>query len=293
MLIRKTCWRKYGQPALLLFLIGICAWEFISFSRCAHYYYQAANKDGHAIFSTCFFSGPISASARFWHFFSRHSEAFFLAVSAAATIAIAAFTLSLRDSTDKLARLTKRQLAIVGRQTDILDRQHGLERLQFVTDKRPRLRVRNVIIHTVAGVPTFQAGRKITGDLVVVNYGGTEATIKASPYHFIWSDCGLPMDPALDTENALSLFMVPAKLGAGGSCVVGLESASAMDHHADDILHAAGNWRLYLVGTIRYSDISFPPVERFMGYCREYKLKGSTQGRFYPVKDEPDYDYED
>jgi hypothetical protein len=197
-------------------------------------------------------------------------------------------------------RTSRQALSITGRQTDIIEKQHAIGRMQYIADKRPRLRVRHVSIIRPTPIgseksPLFKQGEKIRGSLVVVNIGGIEARIIESRYCFYWGKESLPMDPPL--EEAFSPLFggeVPPLIG-GESRGIPVESLQAMDEHANDFLADQGKWHIYIIGMVRYADISFPPVERFMGFCRVYRrpASGPGEGRFYAVENDPDYEYED
>lgn len=107
--------------------------------------------------------------AEFFH----NYESVFLVLS---TIAIAWFTLELRsatvglkDSTDKLWNAGKSQIALIGRQTDLAEKQHGLAREEYFASHRPRIMLRRMGTVLVTEQPT-------TVFFTIVNTG--ETTIK-------------------------------------------------------------------------------------------------------------------
>ena len=242
-----------------------------------------------------------------------HATVLAAVVSAIAAAIVAWFTIVLARATremlkaardqrtelQKAGEIAEKQMLLSGRQTDIIEKQHGLDRLQFIADKRPRLRVRHVTINhpmpeARTRIPLFQEGQRVTGSLVIVNVGATSAEAIDSRYCFYWSNTGLPMDPPLSEESPRLFDGVAAPLEGGESRTIPIESQNLMDTNATNIAFGRGDWHLYVMGMVRYADIGSPPVERFMGFCRVYQLpeRGAGEGRFVVVKD-PDYEYED
>lgn len=196
------------------------------------------------------------------------------------------------------ADLTEKQFLLTGRQTDLTERQHGLTRLHYITDKRPRLTIRHVIIDN----PTpnmgyqswlFQPEHPVRGSLVVVNNGGTVAKITDSRYRIYYSNVGLPINPPLDEASVKSLHAPAAVAIEGGkSCTFQISTEEPLGHVGGEITHGRNNWRLYVMGYIRYADLT--DKERFMWFCREYHRPDVVggEGRFVAV-DNPDYEAQD
>jgi hypothetical protein len=104
---------------------GVFAWWLLSIATCVGYEQQAHHYDAHkdqAIFLVCFCGGPITALGSFCVFVDRHPEPIFGGITAAATIAIAYFTLTLKKSTDRLWRITKRSADRQASHTKIIER---------------------------------------------------------------------------------------------------------------------------------------------------------------------------
>jgi hypothetical protein len=187
--------------------------------------------------------------------------------------------------------LAEKQFLLAGQECDLAGKQHGLQRLQWLAEHRPRIRIRSVAITHAPNGRLFQAGQIIKGSLVIVNAGASEATIRRTEYRFYWSGHDLPMAPPLDPEQVQPLLVtVPHQMKGHESCLVPIESETSLGPEADSIL--GGNYGLFIMGSVLYSDWDL--TERWMGFCRQYtlpKIHGS-EGSFLPV-DNPAYEYED
>ena len=186
------------------------------------------------------------------------------------------------------ANIAEKQMLIAGQQTDIQLKQHAVGRLQFIADKRPRLHVR----HVVVGIPLARDPEKITGSLVVVNQGGTEARILDSRCRIYWDSVGLPMDPPLYDAKSLPLHGPDdGPIVAGASIIYSIAATELLsDAYRHNIV--SRGIKLYVMGYIRYADLD--EKERFMGFCREYEPPAVSGGhsRFKRVDNE-DYEYQD
>src|SRR5882762_8149568 len=104
MSIYRKHW-PFGVAALCLSLI---AWWLIAFISCAeHEYPNNYSREYQILFYACLPKGPISALARLWIYIERHHDLVLAAITAAATVAIALFTLTLKQSTDRLWATTR------------------------------------------------------------------------------------------------------------------------------------------------------------------------------------------
>lgn len=227
---------------------------------------------------------------------------------AALTALLVLFTYRLWKSTEKLwsagekqievsgkmAEVADRQLAIVGLQTDIQQKQHAVGRLQYFATHRPRLRVRHVTIKNGEVMKDqtffFDHDAKIGGYLVVVNGGGSPADIIETRYRIFATRTGLPPEAPYDDDYRSDLLIAGQTLEAGESCVCPIADKLNMPFETEmgRTLHQfeRGGWSLFVMGQIRYQDQG--GAERFMAFCRERK----SDGRFRAV-DDPDYEFED
>jgi hypothetical protein len=216
-------------------------------------------------------------------------------IRAAQTAAIAAERQSV--TMRQMADIADKQLSITGLQTDIQQKQHAVARLQFLATHRPRLRIRHVSISDPAffiGHPTmfFNHGGEIKGGLVVVNVGGTKATIIESRYRIFFSKDGLPVTAPYESDFH-NLLLAGQSLDIGESCATPIMDKIIMDPPApgreDEVELPAferGGWKIYVMGQIRYKDEG--GAHRFMGFCRLQE----SDGRFRAI-DDPDYEYDD
>jgi hypothetical protein len=223
-------------------------------------------------------------------------------VTALATAAVAWFTWTLWKSSENMAGIARqttdiaeKQMLIAGTQTDIQMKQHAIGRLQFLATHRPRLRVRHISINdpgNTIGLPTFffDHGKEVRGGLVVVNVGGSNATIVETRHRIFFSKGGLPASAPYD-ENFQSNMLLPNQvLASGESCATPIRDTIVMerDNPGETTLRKfeSEGWIIYVMGQIRYRDDG--GAERFMGFCRVRQ----KDGRFRAV-DDPDYEYED
>jgi hypothetical protein len=195
----------------------------------------------------------------------------------------------------KASDIAEKQLAIAAAQVDIQTKQHALARLEFLATHRPRLKVRhiNVIDRGKAlGIPNmFDHGHEVRGGLVVVNTGGSNATIIETRYRIFFSKTGLPVEAPYDEDFRPNLLMKDQILLAGGSCATPIVDIIIMERDDPAIgkemrKFERGGWKIFVMGQIRYRDDA--GAERFMGFCQER----AGDGKFIPVA-EPSYEYQD
>ena len=87
-----------------------------------------------------------------------------------------------------------RQLALIGLQTDILEKQKEIARQGHITTHRPKLRIRNVRLGKMhAALNLIFAGEVIEGQLYVANVGNSDAIIIEFHVEVFCSQDGLPM----------------------------------------------------------------------------------------------------
>jgi hypothetical protein len=238
-----------------------------------------------------------------WSWITDHATVLSAVVSTAAAVVVAVFTVKLTRATSKAGELAEKQMLLAGRQADLAEKQHGLARLQFIADKRPRLRVRHLALNPPERdlgprTPVIQAGHEVAGNLVLANVGGIEARITYSRCRVFWSQFGLPMDPPIGDTDERLVWEANYALGAGSSSAFPFKSSQFLgEAEMKGILHSVDRWKLYVIGMVRYSTPVFHPehdVEYFFGFCRVYNLPEMVggEGRFVAV-DNPDYEYQD
>lgn len=190
-----------------------------------------------------------------------------------------------------------KQMLLIGQQTDIQRKQHTLGQLQFFATHRPRLHVRHVSLVDPLGRVIDEAGwdhgDDVKGGLVVVNAGGSDATVVHSRYRIFFSEKGLPAGGMPEEETFQQILLPDQILGIGESCAIPLSGKAEMPGQTAATSetrflrrYEIEHWNVYVMGEIRYRDEG--GAERFMGFCR----KREADGRFRPV-DDPDYEWED
>ncbi len=133
---------------------------------------------------------------------------------------------------------------------------------------------------------------RISGTLIVVNRGGTEARVIDSRYRIYWDSVGLPMRPPLHDNKSRPLHGPnDGPIAAGASIIYPIEATEILINSHRSNIEARG-LKLYVMGFIRYVDLN--KKERFMGFCRIYEplIVAGGNSRFVRVENE-DYEYED
>jgi hypothetical protein len=178
--------------------------------------------------------------------------------------------------------------------------QINLSRQEFISNQRPKLRVRNVMVHhpNWIGRPRFQIfhqGAPIHGQFFISNIGGTPATITECFCMIFTTTSGLPMRRPYEGENG-NTVAAPARLEPGQSAVA-LFNSDPLGPIAGDVTAFRDNHRLYVLGWVEYRDDM--KVRRRTAFCRLWRHpKGEEEGvrsdpRFFPVETEPDYEHEE
>lgn len=197
-----------------------------------------------------------------------------------ALLGVAILQVWLGFRTDRTARLgleiANRQMLIQGKQTDIVEKQHAVGRLQFIATHRPRLVIRDVHI----GDTGYVAPVVIMA--TVANLGATAATVVRSTGFGCVAEEPLPW-PRLtgDTPNPFG----DATIGDGKSVRVSI-STDYTNASLGDWKRNPG-WSLYFIGSIVYSDDAGNIRE--VRFARRYD---SRTGRFTAISD-PDYEVEE
>jgi hypothetical protein len=176
---------------------------------------------------------------------------------------------------DELADITQKQMLISGRQTDIIEKQHAVGRMQFISTHRPRLKVR---YFRIINTSKEQAIIRFT----IVNVGGSDAKLIGSLGLAKFFAVGIPPAPVYLGGKEL---VEPRRFKAGatdeGAIVFDIPTETSIGEMAS--AHRA----LYVYGYLVYEDAL--ENTRTTAFCRRYD---TALDRFSPVKD-PDYEYED
>jgi hypothetical protein len=119
----KTC-RNFGVLALTLIALSVIAWELSAVATCERERREEAaesknaNQEAESGSQICLAKGPVSASARLFHFTVKHGEAIGAGITVAATAAIAFFTFTLWRATNRLWDAGERQYGLSKRSVD-------------------------------------------------------------------------------------------------------------------------------------------------------------------------------
>jgi hypothetical protein len=212
------------------------------------------------------------------------------AVTAIATVIIAAFTVILGIFTISVARSTRKA-------AEASTKAVQTAQAEFVASHRPKLLVRNIVVNptrTLDGreLPPFSANSVIEGQFFIANVGGSRADILDGYCMVFWTREGLPMRRPYEggTDNLQTLGRT---LLSGQSITVLFRGDRPIDADvAQTVGHSiARGFRLYVMGWITYADIN-QDVRR-TSFCREYTPTGGfSPPRFLPVTD-PDYEHEE
>jgi hypothetical protein len=202
------------------------------------------------------------------------------AVTAIATIFVAAFTIVLARVTARQARLTREAVA--------------LGRDEFNATHRPRLHVRNIVVKPASKgpggypAPEFAPNHPVSGQFYVANIGASPARIVESHCEILWDLTGLPMTRPYEGKNGNDA--VPPCTIAGGSSAVGcFQSEQLFD--VEGTLGAPGGPQIYVMGWIEYADGN--DIRRRTAFCRQLiRREGEKDARFHAVAD-PDYEHEE
>ncbi len=168
-------------------------------------------------------------------------------------------------------------------------RQARLFRKELILNKRPRLRVRNVVVRQPiplhAPQPEILArGTLVSGQFYVDNIGGTTANISDCGCWVTWFRGPLPMERPYEGENGN--IPINIKLKPGMSMPIVFGSGNTMGEEGTRIKSGEEDWHLYVMGWLEYIDDL--RIKRRTAFCREYS---ASEGRFIAVNN-TDYEHE-
>jgi hypothetical protein len=205
-------------------------------------------------------------------------------VTALATVAIAWFTWTLKESTDRLWRSGNDQFVLATN--------------EFNSTHRPKMRLK----HAWFTDPTaWRLGGPLEINLDFVNIGDSDAFISWVNYQSLLLLKGerLPQRPPYDeippSGVRTTRFPTNARVRSGLTLPRTVCDGILNDREVHDILW--GERVLYLIGTIEYWDSEFRFL-RQTAFCRRLVYKDNPPadlgdaGRFVVIRD-PDYEYED
>jgi hypothetical protein len=246
------------SAALVCLFVGILVFHpiYVNICEAAQAGEQAKCEQHDILYVTFLKMGEAITHAEFW--------------TAAATIAIAVFTYTLKRSTDKL--------------WDAGEKQFGLARKEFLSTHRPRIRFKHVWL-----MSAFAYDLPVMVRVVCVNNGVNDAVIIEYAVNFFVVRTGrlLPV-PDFEGRKVQSGF----RLQSGVSLVFPDFTGALAE--ADEVSIRNHEAKFYCVGYLHYRD-DIGRV-RTTAFCRALTLSerlGIIQGgRFIKVED-PDYEYQD
>jgi hypothetical protein len=183
------------------------------------------------------------------------------------------------------------QIIIYRRQADIMEQQRKTAERALILAQRPRIKVREIEPEfTVNGEWWFQPNQPASGDVWIVNSGGSDAAITVWRIQVILSNSGPPVHWPNRPVNIYDGFDDRPHLSPGEHTTLRFESAEPMPAEGDAISAGGGDWRLYLLGRITYSDEL--GVTRTTGFFRKFQRGPMEAGGFMRMSN-PDLEYED
>jgi hypothetical protein len=176
-------------------------------------------------------------------------------------------------------------LWVIHRQTTAIEQQAGIMERQTVLAYRPKIVIRNIVIHGLEKLdrqtPMNQWSTDLTGFYTVANVGGTPTTVRRI-IDGAWVEKGLPMERP-DRSNVGRTVNIP--LAPGESIEIDFGHIALTGEDACDLIE--GKSIAYFLGRIEYIDSS--KIVRETSACRTFDPKVK---HFIRV-DNPDYEYSD
>ena len=188
-----------------------------------------------------------------------------VAVSALATVAIAAFTYTLYRVTGRQARLTLAGIR--------------LAQNEFVSTFRPKMAIRSIMIANIG------PGKPISIDFGIFNVGESTAHIRRRNATILIHRGTLPPRPPY---NASKTIPEKVQVVCGGSI---RETASTNSLATSEQVTSLASYQadLYLIGYVHFVDDADTPRE--CAFCRKWDPEKNRFRRLDPV--DSDYEYED
>jgi hypothetical protein len=179
----------------------------------------------------------------------------------------------------ELADIAQKQMLITARQTDIIEKQHAVGRLQFLTTHRPRITVRAFKPH-LEGVVV----NKYPVEFIYLNEGGNDAFIKEIGTA-VFSGTG-PW-----TYGARKVrFDIEGKdnILKGGQSEIEITKGMFPMIETDTIPSRTRGIDWYCVGYIKYRSAS-DTFDRSTGFCRRWDFESHTWERYSDEEHEHAY----
>lgn len=177
------------------------------------------------------------------------------------------------------------------RQLQVSREQKAIAARQLIIDKRPRLSVRSVLLHSEITprwppLHLFAGDKRAEGHFEAVNTGGTPATIVRVRCEVWWRNTSLQMRPPPCGGDNLP-GVAALKLTAGQAAEIGFTSDREIGDAGMCVRLGWDDYRLWVVGWIDYDDDL--GTRRRTRFCRRWNHE---TGGFVRETD-PDYETED
>lgn len=180
-----------------------------------------------------------------------------------------------------------RQVDVYMSQRLIMEQQTELMRAQYVFTHRPRLRVRNLVIHPPRKFHGFLFhGHIISGQCYVSNIGGSAAKIIESHVMLFANQMGLVMERPYEGKDANNPIGGVIQAGSSAPLLINEPTPLATEAEADRV--SRGAHPFFVMGWIAYADEM--DVVRRTAFCRRWD---AGKRRFVAVPDNPDYEHEE
>jgi hypothetical protein len=183
------------------------------------------------------------------------------AISAAATVAIAAFTWTLWLATTEQGRFTQQSI--------------DLARKEFISTHRPKLAVRYVYLNSRDPINGMENAEKLEVNFTVENIGGSDATVTQSMIGLHCYEAPLPCPP--------EFYKFGRDILKGATFSTG----ATQGFTASNDVEISVSTEMYFIGWAEYVDAA--GSTRALRFCREYEVHTN---RFSVVID-PEYEPKD
>ncbi|MCX7192358.1 MAG: hypothetical protein NTY60_01810 [Proteobacteria bacterium] len=187
-------------------------------------------------------------------------------------------------------KLAEQQMTLAGRQADLAEKQHGLQRWQYLATHRPKLIIRRIWLDEGDGDYFSQGSRCPQIQFNIANIGGSLATIIESNATFAKIEGTFPAIPpySVDTNT------IKCTIREAGQS----DPTEILDIEDVEVSRDVRSWRgktitggdsspYYFLGYIQYRDGI--DIVRRMAFCRRYN---PATKRFVEI-DDPEYEYAD
>jgi hypothetical protein len=205
-------------------------------------------------------------------------------ITAIATVFLAFFTYTLWATGERQARLiidgrrtSHRQFLLIALQTDLLEKQKEISRIQFLTSHRPQMKIRQLVFDI--GSP---AG-KLNYSYMIVNTGSNDGVVTEMNQTIVYQEGKRltgPLTNEPDTMRRVSISLAPGEF----EYVYFSDDVPADEFHRQVLANAIP---VSIFGFVTYTDV-LGKIRR-TGFFRNYNVRS----RRFEAMDDPEYEYTD